>query len=170
MNAAFDELFDQTSKASDLTVRAQTAFEAPQAGPGGGGGSDRDSLPAELVEQVRGVPGVAVADGDVQGYAQIVDPATDEPIGGVGPPTIGLNWNQLSEGVLKVREGGPPTADGQVAIDAGTASANGLELGQTVQILFQGPPEEFEIVGIYGFGETDNLGGATLAVFDTVTA
>ena len=46
------------------------------------------------------MPASTVAVGDVQGYAQMVDPATDEVIGGVGPPTIGTNWNELADGVL----------------------------------------------------------------------
>ncbi|HEX4982444.1 MAG TPA: FtsX-like permease family protein, partial [Ilumatobacteraceae bacterium] len=52
----------------------------------------------------------------------------------------------------------------------GTATAHNLTVGQDIEILFQGPPETFTIVGIAGFGETDNLAGATLAVFDLPTA
>ena len=39
-----------------------------------------------------------------------------------------------------------------------------------MKILFQGPPEEFTISGILGFGDADNLGGATLAAFTLPTA
>src|SRR6266536_3555364 len=39
-----------------------------------------------------------------------------------------------------------------------------------VKVLLQGPARVFTISGIVGFGEADNLGGATLAVFDLKTA
>ena len=40
MNAAFEELFEQTSAASDVVVRSASAFEASAAGPGGGSGNE----------------------------------------------------------------------------------------------------------------------------------
>ncbi|MEZ0233885.1 MAG: ABC transporter permease [Actinomycetota bacterium] len=172
MNAAFEELFAQTSGASDVVVRSASAFDSTAAGPGGGSGSDdREPLPESVLDDVAAAPGVAIAVGDVQGYAQMVDPATDEVIGGVGPPTIGTNWNELADEILSLRgDSVPPTGPDEVLIDAATAGNAGLEIGDRIRILFQGPPQEFSIVGIAGFGEADNLGGATLAVFDTETA
>src|SRR5512146_2050791 len=91
MNAAFDQLFATTAQASDVTVRSVEAFVPQQSGPGGGG-EERTPVPASLLDTVRQVPGVQVAAGGVQGYAQLVDPKTGDAIGGFGPPTIGLNW------------------------------------------------------------------------------
>ena len=172
MNAAFEDLFAQTSAASDVVVRSESAFDSAAAGPGGGSGSDdREPVPASVLDDVLAVPGVAIAVGDLQGYAQMVDPATDEVIGGVGPPTIGTNWNDLAGEVLSLRgESEPPAGPDEVVIDAATASNANLAIGDRIRILFQGPPGEFTIVGIAGFGDADNLGGATLAVFDTDTA
>ena len=168
MNAAFDQLFAQTSEASDVVVRSVSAFDPSVAeGGGGGGGEDRKPVPESLLDDVLAVPGVAAAAGDVQGYAQMVDPATDEVIGGVGPPTIGTNWNELADKVLEIREGSPPTGSDDVVIDAATARTSNLAAGDRIRILFQGPPREFTISGIAGFGDADNLGGATLAVFET---
>jgi len=170
MNAAFDEVFGNIASTSDLLVRATSAFAGEATGPGGGGGEERQPLPDTTVATVAALPGVALADGDVSGTAQMIDPVTGKAIGGVGPPTIGTNWNGFSDSVLTIREGGPPTGPGEVLIDAGTATAHNLQVGQKIEILFEGPPEEFTIVGIAGFGETDNLAGATLAVFDLQTA
>ncbi|MGZ8631091.1 MAG: ABC transporter permease [Actinomycetota bacterium] len=172
MNAAFEDLFAQTSAASDVVVRSVSAFDSAASGPGGGSGSDdREPLPASVLGDVAAVPGVAIAVGDVQGYAQMVDPATDEVIGGVGPPTIGTNWNELAGDVLSLRgESVPPTGPDEVVVDAGTARNFALGIGDRIRILFQGPPGEFTVVGVAGFGDADNLAGATLAVFDTDTA
>jgi putative ABC transport system permease protein len=172
MNAAFEELFAQTSGASDVVVRSTSAFDSTVEGPGGGGGGDdRTPLPESVLDDVASVSGVALAVGDVQGYAQMVDPGTDEVIGGVGPPTIGTNWNELAADVLTLRgDGSPPVGPDEVVVDAATARNADLSVGDRISILFQGPPGEFTIVGVAGFGEADNLAGATLAVFDTETA
>ncbi|HSL10277.1 MAG TPA: FtsX-like permease family protein [Actinomycetota bacterium] len=170
MNAAFEDLFSQVSSTSDLVVRSESAFDNVGAGPGTGASEERTPLDESLVDVVAAVPGVRVAVPDVAGTAAIVDPETDEVAGGFGPPTIGTNWNALAEGVLEVREGRPPEADGEVAIDAATAESSGFTVGQTVPVLFETGRDEFEIVGIVGFGEADNLAGATLAVFETETA
>jgi len=50
-----------------------------------------------------------------------------------------------------------------------TAKKYGFHVGDEVRVLFQGPPGTFTLVGITGFGSANNLGGATLAVFDTAT-
>ncbi|MGH2629045.1 MAG: ABC transporter permease [Actinomycetota bacterium] len=171
MNAAFDQLFEQASGASDVVVRSVTAFDSTVSdGGGGGGGEERRPMPESVLDDVRAVPGVAAAAGDVQGYAQMVDPATDEVIGGIGPPTFGTNWNELADQVLDIRQGTPPTGPDDVMIDAATARTSNLAVGDRIRILFQGPPREFTISGIAGFGDADNLGGATLAVFDSETA
>jgi putative ABC transport system permease protein len=170
MNAAFDQLFNQAAGTSDVIVRSASAFTTEQAGPGGGASSDREPIPASVLPLVKSVTGVALVGGDVQGTAQMVDPATDEPIGGFGPPTIGSNWNDVSSGTVSVREGAKPTGPDDVAIDAATAKKFDLGVGQQIQILFAEGTGEFTISGILSFGDADNLAGATLAIFDTTTA
>ncbi|HEX6130187.1 MAG TPA: FtsX-like permease family protein [Actinomycetota bacterium] len=170
MNAAFDEVFDQVAVGADVIVRSESAFDPIPAGPGGGGNEGRNPVPDSLLGAIAALPEVDRASGDVSGYAQLVDPETGEAIGGFGPPTIGTNWSEGASDVVELREGEPPTSDGEVVIDAGTAERVGLSIGDEIEILFEGPPEAFTIVGIAGFGEADNLAGATLALFDTTTA
>ncbi|MBI4259196.1 MAG: ABC transporter permease, partial [Actinobacteria bacterium] len=109
--------------------------------------------------------------GSVFGYAQFLG-KDGEPIAPQGPPTLGFSWGEHEELTpLVVREGRRPQSSGEVAMDAATARAHGFSVGDRVTVLFhQVPSEEFEIVGIAGFGEADNLAGATLAAFDTETA
>ena len=49
MNKAFDDLFKQAASGSDVIVRATSAFQPSQAGPGGGGGGQRDPIPQDLL-------------------------------------------------------------------------------------------------------------------------
>ena len=169
MDQAFEELFATTTADIDVVVRATSAFEPGAGNPGGSGNISRNPIPDDLLPVVQEVPGVATAYGGVLGYAQMVDPETQEAIGGFGPPTIGVNWQDGSS-VLVLRSGEPPTAPNEVVIDAATARTHDLSIDERVQILFEGPPGDFTITGIAGFGEADNLAGATLAAFETDTA
>jgi putative ABC transport system permease protein len=168
MNKAFDELFSTATGSTDVIVRARTSFSS--AGQGGGGsGSDRGSFDESVLRDVRGVDGVREASGDVTGYAQFVDPKTGEAIGGFGPPTFGTNWNPRAGG-FRIREGRPPEGPDEVVMDVATARKYTFSLGDDVQILFEGPPQEFKLVGLAGFGQADNIGGATSAIFTLPTA
>lgn len=163
MNRTFDNLFRDATAGVDVYVRAEAAFEVE-------GFGERDRVPEELLDTVLLVDGVAFAEGSVGGFAQLVD-EEGEAIAPVGPPTLGVSWPEHPElSGLSVREGRPPERDGEVAIDAATAAKYGFRVGDRVQILFPGPSEEFEVVGIAGFGEADNIAGATLAAFDLRTA
>ena len=163
MGRAFDEVFTQATAGVDVEVRAAVSFTGQTS-------IDRGRIPASVLEEVGAVDGVAVAEGGISGYAQMVD-KQGEAIAPVGPPTLGVSWPETQGfSALAVRQGGPPRRDGEVGIDAATAREHRFGVGDRIRVLFQGPSENFRIVGILGFGEADNLGGATLAAFDFQTA
>jgi putative ABC transport system permease protein len=168
LNAAFDTLFATSTAGVDVQVQGVSAFEAQPGGPGGGGGSEREPVPESVATSVQEVPGVRLVLGNVQGYAQIVDPATGDAISPAGAPTIGTSWTPLA--ALTLIDGHEPRNGSEVAVDAGTASAHDLAVGETITVLLQGPPREFTISGILRIGDTDSLLGATLTVFDLHTA
>ena len=169
MGKAFDDLFKTASSGSDVVVRATSAFAQTEGRGGGGAGNERDPIPDSLLPEVRAVPGVAAVSGGVSGYAQMIDPVTGKAIGGVGPPTLGVNWTTTNPSI-KLRSGSPPSGPTEVVVDAATASKYHLKVGDRITILFQGPSHTYTIVGIAGFGTADNLAGATVAFFETSTA
>lgn len=162
INRTFDDLFAGVTEGVDAFVRAESAFESQL-------GSSRETIDEGLLEMVREVEGVRVAAGFVQGYAQIVD-QQNEPVTTGGAPTLGVSWYAEPESSLTIREGRPPMGPDEVLVDAATADAHDFEIFDTVTIITLQAPREFEIVGIAGFGEADNLGGATLAIFELETA
>ena len=164
MTSAFNDLVETGTSEIDVLVRSSNAFTAQTSSL-----EEREPMPESVLAAVEGVPGVARAVGDVLGYAQIVDPVTGKVIGTVGPPTAGSAWNELNGFTLKPG-GSPPQGQDQVVIDASTAKTHHISIGDQVQILFEGPPGEFEVVGIAGYGESDSLFGATWALFDLPTA
>lgn len=165
LNTVFTSMVEESTAGVDVYIQPEIEFET-LTGHGLGG----PSLPEELVDEVRAVPGVAVAEGSVTGYAQFVD-KDGEAITPFGPPTLGVSWTEdptLSSVVLK--DGRAPTAPDEVAMDATTAERYDYAVGEDVEILLQGPKEIFSLVGIFDSASGGGFGGATLAAFERSTA
>ena len=158
LQSTFDSLFGTVYSKVDFQVRGVAQL-------GSGGDATRRPIPASLLATVRRVPGVGLADGQVQGYAQFI--ARDgQAIATGGAPTIGVSFDpypQLS--ALHLIAGGPPTGPHDVVMDAGTAQKYGFAVGQQVRVLTVGATQTFTITGIAQFGSASNLAGATLAAF-----
>src|SRR3954449_13157220 len=66
MGKSFDDLFATSNMGIDAVVQHDVAF-------GSDHGSERDRVPATMVDTVTSTPGVAGAEGTVMGFAQLVD-------------------------------------------------------------------------------------------------
>ena len=164
INKTFDTLFSEISAGTDISVRSESGF-----GDDASLDISRNTIPSSLLAAVRAVPGVAAADGTVSGYAQFID-EQGKAVSTTGAPTLGFNWTEPGLSPLTLRSGREPQRNGEVVVDAVTAREHDFALGDRIKILFRGPTEEFTVVGITGFGEADNLAGATLAIFEEATA
>src|SRR5437870_4575895 len=113
---------------------------------------------------VRNVQGVRAADGDVAGYAQLIDPKTGKAIGNGGAPTFGNSWDPNTT-TFTLRTGAAPSASDQIAVDAATADKYTLTVGESVKVITVSGTSPYTISGIVGFGSANNLGGATITIF-----
>ncbi|MEV0799255.1 FtsX-like permease family protein [Kribbella sp. NPDC050281] len=167
MRLAFDQLFGKVSAGTDAVVRAEAAYTQSE-----GTGTSRGPIPASVLQQVRGVDGVRAAEGSVSGYALLTDNAGRAVLTSGGAPTMGYSMpaDTTLRGDVKILTGTAPSAPHQVAIDATSAEEHHIALGSTIKVLFQGPTQEFNVVGTVGFGGEKNLGGTTSAYFDPTTA
>ena len=162
MNTAFDNLFTDATQGIDVVVRAESEFESQL-------GGSRNPIDDSLVAAVRQVDGVRAAAGSVGGYAQFVDKEGEAVTTG-GAPTLGFSWYDEPEGSLIIREGRAPSGAQEVVVDAATARKHNFRVGDRITVITQVAPRQYEVSGIAGMGEADNLGGATLAVFDLPTS
>jgi putative ABC transport system permease protein len=162
MNRTFDNLFSDVTQGVDVFVRSKSQFESQL-------GGSRQSFDQGLLLTVEETEGVEAAAGSVSGYAQFVDKKGEAVVTG-GAPTIGASWYDQPKGSLTIRTGREPRSANEVVIDAATATKHGFKVGDKVRVLSATGSREFEVVGIAGFGDADNLGGATLAVFALPTA
>ena len=159
IDSQFDNLFDDIYSGIDVIVRRDV----------GGFTSGDEPFPASIIDDVRRVEGVRETVGGVgTALSQVLD-KEGEPIGGQGPPTLGFSWGgseALNPIRVKTGNGRPPTAPGEVAIDANTAKVNDFVLGDIVSVVNLAGVEQFSLVGILSFGDQDTLLGATITVFE----
>ena len=163
----FDNLFADIYSGTDTVVRAEAAFEGAQ-----NTGQQRGRVDAALVDAVRRVDGVAVAEGTVFGYARIIakdGTALGNPA--MGAPTFGTNWsdNTALNG-FRLADGRAPRADDEVVIDRKSAKDGDLAVNDVTTILTQGGPQRVRIVGIARFGTADSPGGASATLFTPAAA
>ncbi|HJW35565.1 MAG TPA: ABC transporter permease, partial [Actinomycetes bacterium] len=164
INATFTNLFDEVTQGIDVAVRSEDVFSGQM-------GEVRDPIPEEVLNEVKAVDGVKVAEGSVTGFAQFVD-KDGKPVTTGGAPTLGVSISSAPElqAGTTVRSGRLPSGPNEMVVDAQTAEKHGFAVGDRVKVLLQGPARTFTVSGIIGFGEAGNLGGATLAGFTLPTA
>ena len=165
MGRVFDQLFATVSQGTAVTVRGVSGL-----GNDSGDVSGNEPVPQAALDAVRKVDGVKEAIGQVSGYAQPVGKDGKAVTTG-GAPTLGVDWSvSKTQKSLTLKSGRAPTGPDDVAIDAGTARKAKFAVGDKVTVLLKGPARTFTVVGIVGFGTTDNLAGATICAFDVASA
>ncbi|MEU6162030.1 FtsX-like permease family protein [Streptomyces sp. NPDC047130] len=162
MNTTFDKLFATTS--ADVTVSPEDASAENASATG-----KPPVLPAGTVEKVEGAEGVASAEGAVWSTGvTVVDADKDSLSPTSGAPTVVGNWTANDARTMRITDGAAPSGPGEVMVDADTAEAHGLALGDTVSVINANGTHTAEISGIAAFGVTNP--GAALFYLDTPTA
>jgi putative ABC transport system permease protein len=161
----FDNLFSDIYQHTDAVVRAKETFS-------GNFGAGRGTIQASLLPVVKLAPGVAQADGNVQGVAVIVD-KHDKALGsnGRGAPTLGFAYapdRDLS--TIHVVEGRGPRAPNEIVIDKKSADDAGYRPGDTVPVVTKAGRANYHLSGIVKFGTADSPLGATIVAFTPSTA
>src|SRR5258707_7012013 len=166
-------LINQGTAGKAVIVRGIAPFSSSgfRGGQGALSGNDRPLVPESLLATVKGVPGVAIADGQVQGTVSIVD-ARGKALGPQGgAPTVALTWlTDHALSLLTIRTGRPPEKAGEVVLDAKTATSKKVKLGDTITVTGNPGPQPYTVVGTMRFGTQDTIAGAALVSFDTTTA
>ncbi|MFD7626706.1 ABC transporter permease [Streptomyces sp. NPDC059851] len=145
----------------------------PKYPPGTPLGERTTALDDALVARLAAVPGVAGArptvDGSVtlaakDGSPMRADNAMGKLAAAYVPGTDG------KDGRYPLTAGRAPRADGEVALDRGTAAAGRYSLGDSVTMATDGPVLRMRLVGLVSTDDTRVTSGGTLAVFDKATA
>jgi putative ABC transport system permease protein len=169
MRGAADSLSSAAYDGTDAVVSARTAFAVDSA-------SDftiqKPTVDAAVLDEVRAVPQVGTAVGDISDQALIIGrdgkPVGDGPYFGNGFDSKAAGAERLT--AFRLQTGRWATGPGEAVIDATTAEKERYAPGSRVQISTRGEASSFRVVGVARFGTVKSLGTATAAVFDLRTA
>lgn len=163
LNSTFTNLFADTT--SDVVV-------TPVQEVGGQGFAGTvTTMPAAVLDDVRAVDGVAKAGGQVVVDGVAITDGSGEVLGTPGAPQLGTNWDDDEELTpYRIVEGRGPAAPLEVALDSVSAEKAGYAVGATVPLVTPKGPVDASLVGIFRYGTSGNLAGATIAAFETAYA
>jgi putative ABC transport system permease protein len=161
LSKSFDAVFASGYSQTDVGVTA-----TPKVAVGEMDGEEVPAtLPASVLATVKGVPGVATATGVVGADGARIIGSNGKVVTSFGPPRIGLNWTG-EDGLVELRAGRGPNAPTEIAVNATTAEAAGVKIGDQVGVLTLEPKKMFTLVGIFGYsGGRDSLGGVQEVAF-----
>jgi putative ABC transport system permease protein len=161
----FDNLFSTIYSHTDAIVREKASL-------GSGFEQQRGRIDTHVLDTVKAAPGVAVAEGQIQGFAQIVK-ADGKALGnpGRGAPTFGFAWSSDPDlATFHVVKGHAPQAPNQIVIDQKSADKAGYKVGAQVPVVTKHGRDVFQLVGVAKFGQANSLLGASAVLFTPDTA
>lgn len=160
LGRTFDSLFTSAYDYTDIQVTGKPKVT----------GAGRDGAPVNLdaatVAKAAAVPGVAKATGTVRADGARAVGHNGKAVGGApGAPRFGVNWTGEDQ-LISLREGRGPSADDEIAINAGLAKLGNFHVGEQVGVLTLEPKKTFTVVGIFGYaGGRDSIGGEQTVAF-----
>ena len=161
----FDNLFSTIYAHTDAIVREKASL-------GSGFEQQRGRIDTRVLDTVKTAPGVAVAEGQIQGFAQIVK-ADGKALGnpGRGAPTFGFAWSSDPDlSTFHVVKGHAPQAPDQIVIDQKSADKAGYKVGSRVPVVTKHGRDVYQLVGLAKFGDANSLLGASAVLFTPETA
>ena len=166
IDQAFDRIFTDIRQGSNAVISGKSAFDLSE-----GSGVTEPTFEESLLDEVRGLSGVAQAEGSVDSDAtQLIGDDGKAVVYG-GAPNLGFSiadpdsrFNPLT--LVEGRWPGP----NEIIVDKETASKEDFEVGETIGVQAEGPVQRLPISGIMQFSSGLTIGGATLAGFDLPTA
>ncbi len=149
---AFEDISEQSVEGIDVIVTPEEAFTPSFT-------SEPTTLKAGLAKRVRGVDGVAAAEGQVTAFGHLV--VDGETIETMGAPGLVLGASSERFDPSEVVAGRKPVADNEAALLEQNAVDNGVELGDRIGVTTRRGVARVTVVGLFAFGEAGSLGGTT---------
>ncbi|MDT0319652.1 ABC transporter permease [Streptomyces millisiae] len=169
MNTTFDKLFAQS--ASNVMIAPAERDDEVSAVEGGSGPANGvpDTVPASVVDEISSVDGVERVTGNVAATNAVAVDADNENLGPTtGAPTVVTNWSDVELRTSEIAEGQAPTGPGEVMVDADTADAKGIAIGDEIRLITAIGDYQTTITGIVDFTITNP--GAAIFYLDLASA
>ncbi len=156
-----DDQFRTATAGVDLTVRAAAAFDSAM-----GVEVQRDPLPAHLPDRIGGTVGVGTVRALAAGPGQLR--VRGQLLETKGQTLVGT-WAASPFTAYRLRTGHAPTGRDEVVLDAATARAHRISLGDTITASAN-TSRTLRVVGVTGVGDSAGLANSVLVLTDLPTA
>ncbi len=156
INRSFDSIFADANKNIDVAITPREAVKAQDNG-------STPAFPAAVLAQVRRVPGVAEADGNVFDVANIYAKNGDK-LGSHGAPNFVTSVQPGTLSPFSYVQGRAPRTAGEVALDRNAVDKGKYSLGDKVGVVGQQGKRLYTLVGVAKFGDQTSIAGATIAI------
>ena len=135
IDSAFDTIFTEVRQGSSAVVTGKAAFDLSD-----GSGATAPAFPESVLETVRGVDGVALAEGSVDSDSTTLIGRDGKAVVNGGAPNLGFAIAQGDSpfNPLALVEGDWPGPN-EVVIDSGTAKDEDFKIGDVVGVQAEGP-------------------------------
>ena len=156
IDKAFDSIFTDVRKGSNVIVSGKAAFELSD-----GSGTTPPPFDESLLQRVRAVDGVRLAEGSVDSETTILIDKKGKAIVG-NAPSLGfaIANGESPFNPLTLVEGTWP-GPGEVVIDKATAESKHFKVGDTIGVQAEGPVRKLRISGIILFGSVATIGSSS---------
>ncbi len=164
LSKTFTQLFTQVSP--DVVVEPDQTLARPDGPP-----DASLTLPASVLKTVTGVPGVARALGSVFAAGVSVVGKDGKVLGSAQAPAFGSTYSDDPDlSPYRPVEGRAPAASTEVALDSESMKKGAFRLGDQVRLVTPAGNRTATIVGVFQYGTSGNLAGASIAAFDLRTS
>jgi len=154
INNGFRTIFEKAAVGIDVNITHKAAFSGGDLyGPGG-------TLPVTMLDQVKAVSGVADAAGIVEASGAVE--VNGKLVTTGGAPTLVYSAAPFRFSQSKFVAGAAPSRSGTVAINAKLATDKHLQVGDTIGLETKQGVQQVEIAGVFDFGSSTSIGGATI--------
>jgi putative ABC transport system permease protein len=155
INRSFDDIFETALEGTDVVVvpKEIVAQETSEPPP----------FRAALLDRVERVPGVAKAEGGIFSLVRITD-AKGKPYGQGFAPQFAFSAASKPFDTLTYVEGHAPRTPREAAIDESNAKREGIDVGDTIGVVAEGPLKRFRVVGVNKLGDTSTGGSSSVTL------
>jgi putative ABC transport system permease protein len=162
MSKAFGAIYTQIYKHTDAVITGRSAISTSS--------QNAPPFPESLLAKVRTLSRVKAAIGGVGSPAHVIG-KNGKAISHGGAPNIGFSVDRSLPELSSITfTAGTWPGPNEVVVDKGTASDQHFKVGDIVGVQAEGQVQHMRLSGIFAFGGSTNIGGATLTGFDLRTA
>ena len=154
INRSFDDIFTTALKGTDVVVSPRVIVEQE---------SEPPAFPASVLDTVKAVEGVEVADGGIFSIVRITD-AKGDTLGSDFAPQFAVSTSPKPFDVLSYTAGREPRTGREAAVDQSNAEREDIGLGDDIGVVGEGRLRRYRVVGINRLGDTATGGSSTVTL------